>query len=414
MLLLKNTVSFVLLRKFHKNCHVMKNYMLLVIFLFVTLSVFAQKEGDYPAIYHFTNAEFDTYANKYFYKLDVDKFFTKRKRQYYKITPDNYLKEKVFTLYETLEYLYLIDVLPQADIDYYMSKHGKTPSDWALSHEICRITKSKGYDEFFTNHIAKLKIDEEARNGIALTKSPIRLIYDVNKDELVLVDEFDGRKQYRGDDAESFIHSGILAFSMDERREIVAQKEIEDKEREQILRMTNNWPYLKSKNIIKHWDVYVFYDDRGQIVTDRMLSKQEWLYSKKMGTMVYCGPSESEITDVFVLPPTEDKMVDENKSHMTDGTIFKNRTNQWTNFNHTNDAKIIPPRLQCIDDLNNGWHTITVKFEDGFGEIYCHKSTLDTIDELLKSKANKTFVFHNVYEYRGVGTIGRNGYQPVK
>ena len=81
----------------------MRNYMLLVISLFVTLSAFAQKKEDYPAIYHFTNAEFDTYANKYFYKLNVDKFFTKRKRQYYKITPDNYLKEKVFTLYETQE-----------------------------------------------------------------------------------------------------------------------------------------------------------------------------------------------------------------------------------------------------------------------------------------------------------------------
>ena len=131
----------------------------------------------------------------------------------------------------------------------------------------------------------------------------------------------------------------------------------------------DTYPYLKNKSVI---DGFV-----GN-------------FASVEATIIYCGNlrTNKEITDVYEIPPSGGKK--------------------------ETDASIIPPALVNVHKYANQLPGLCVREDNN--EFWCETDfkTMNELNKMLKSDANKTTIKFLKGNYMGVGTIGPNGYQPIK
>lgn len=283
----------------------MKIRTLLLAVLFISaISIQAQDTGVSPDAYRFVNTEMDSYAKKNIYEPIWSTHFDESSEvKYKKINNTSHLLFWLFTLYDAGDCIYLVPFTTQNDIEAYAEKYGKRQSDWrytwAKSKAICKIMKAKGYDEFFTKHFKCLDMDGKTKYALAHAKSLSKISYDIDKDELVIVDAFDG-KEYRGSNAASFLCSGELNSTVKERKEKIEaeklrkQREAEENARQEQIRqeqiqkrmndancdwVNGHWAYKERDNDDTVYDLYIHTYNRTIDVSMSSKGHSRLLYS---------------------------------------------------------------------------------------------------------------------------------------
>lgn len=361
--------------------------------------------SEYPTLYYCYNDDADKFAKKNFYYLMYDGHKYKFK------SDENGVRWNAHCIFSTCEddkYVYFVEFKPDYKIKQYSKTMGST---WQKDNSFCKLKKSAGYSEFFKRHFKELDLTYHDKCMLYEAKDEnFYFSYNVSEKTIVLED-ITMRKKYKGDDAIKFIRSGNLGYSSEERKEKAALAKKMEKEKNEMDRTTGEWPFLKNKNIVKAWHVSVCFHEGGGVVSEKERFKHfGWLYRKRICTIVCCGSSRSDITNIYVLPPIEDEA--EEYNYKPNG-MFRVTSNQWLTKRSTS-SKVAPPELYYITDEDYGYYTLNVRYNGKRYDVPIHKSDVEILDKLLDSKANKTSVKHGRGIYIGVGTIGANGYQPIK
>lgn len=366
--------------------------------------------SEYPTLYYCYNDDADKFEDKNFSWLDYNAY-NRGKLKYVKVPGGVDMTDEIFSTYDAGDYVYFVKFATQREINEYVSRYKQHLKDWGLTWQItmaiCRVKKAAGYSEYFNKHFKKLDLNSVAETYLNEAKDEnFSISYNFSNKALVLKD-VTMKKEYEGADAIHFIESGDLRLTSKERKEKAAKAERKNNLMEQAI---TEWAYLKDKNIVKKWSASVYCNDLGYVVTEKDYLKGHWLYSKAICTIVYCGPSSSDITNIYVLPPLADEEEEYNYKH---NGMWKVSSNQWLK-KYSTSSKVAPPELIYITDEDYGFYTLNVRYNGERYDVPIHKKDVEILDKLLDSKANKTSVKHGRGIYIGVGTIGANGYQPIK
>lgn len=217
-----------------------------------TASVEGQVVADNQVIYRFTDAKFNKFVKNELGKLQLGTYAYEGKIEYYVVNADEHLRRQLFTLYETDEYLYLLRVMSQNEIDKYAAAPPKGVLKWQEEQAICRVRKSKGYQKFLEKYITKLDIDDYMRTMITYARAPFTLKYNVPKDQLELLDVLENI-QYNGNLAKDYLRCGGLSLSKKDKEEMQAAKEREEKRLQELRELRQKvsaiCPFFEDKHV---------------------------------------------------------------------------------------------------------------------------------------------------------------------